>query len=419
MYRGCWILSTALLLHFLPFAALSQQKQGTPSSQTPPRSILSKIDRAAARAPVLMISGRVLLEDNSPPPASVTVELVCNSQVVRQANSGSQGQFRIEMTDKTNTGLGDPSVSGQDAYRIGLGGSTQTGPGGEGMIAGDYHHRLFGKTDFSGCEVRVARSSGYVSDTIRLGVRSSLESPDIGTLTLRSLSEVKGSTVSLTTLAAPDKARDAYEEARKALSKKKPDTRKAEKRLEEAVKIFPGFAAAWDLLARTRFSQRELRGAEEAFEKAIEADGQFLSPYLGLSQIEIERQNWKAAIEITRKVFELNPGLAQAYYLNGLAHYYQGNLDESEQSLLFVKENGYSRTYPMAMLHLGIIHTSRGMVDPAVDEFHAYLQFTPAEQIPQWHRDRIWQQVDQWEREGLIDSQTATAFENSKAAPQR
>jgi tetratricopeptide (TPR) repeat protein len=281
------------------------------------------------------------------------------------------------------------------------------------MVAGDYHHRLFGKTDFSGCEVRVSRSAGYSSDVIRLGVRSSLESPDIGVLTLRPLKDAASSTVSLTTLSAPEKARGAYEDAKKALGKKPPDTEKAGKKLREAVEIFPDFAAAWDLLARTRFADRDLDGAQDAFEEAVEADEQFLSPYLGLAQIEIERQNWAAAIKITQKVIELNRDLAQGYYLDGLAHYYQGDLKNSEKSLLFVKENGYSRAYPMALLHLGIIHTSQGKVAAAANEFQGYLEFTPDEQIPQWHRDRIQQQITQWESEGLIDEKTITAFEGS------
>jgi hypothetical protein len=419
MNARCWIVLSALALQPVFARGAPLQNQGTPTNPTPPRSILSKIDQAAARTPVLMLSGSVLLEDNSPPPERVMVELVCDSQVIRQVSSGNQGHFRIEIADRANTNVGDPSVSGQGAYRIGLGGGSQTGPGGDGMQAGDYHHRLFGKTDFSGCEVRVARSAGYSSDVIRLGVRGSLESPDIGVLTLRPLSDAAGTTVSLTTLSAPEKAREAYESAREALGKRKPDTEKANKKLQEAVEIFPGFAAAWDLLARTRFADRDFEGAQNAFERAVEADEKFLSPYLGLAQIEIERQDWAAAIKLTQKVIELNPKLAQSYYLDGLAHFYQGDLKTAEMSLLIVKEKGYSRAYPMALLHLGIIHTSQGNVPAAVSEFQGYLEFTPAEQIPEWHRDRIQQQVSQWESQGLIDEKTMTAFSSSSEVPRR
>ena len=90
MDARCWFFLAALMLHPVSAGGSPQQTTG----QTPPRSILSKIDQAAARTPVLMISGKVLLEDNSPPPESVTVELVCDSQVVHQAASGNQGHFR-------------------------------------------------------------------------------------------------------------------------------------------------------------------------------------------------------------------------------------------------------------------------------------------------------------------------------------
>jgi hypothetical protein len=107
----------------------------------------------------------------------------------------------------------------------------------------------------------------------------------------------------------------------------------------------------------------------------------------------------------------LNPYVAKGHYLDGLAKYYMGRLDTAEQAFQFLVENGYSRAYPLALLHLGIIHASRGEIEPALGEFRTYLQTMPEEMIPRWHRDRILQQVQQWVARGLVDKKELADFD--------
>jgi len=52
--------------------------------------------------------------------------------------------------------------------------------------------------------------------------------------------------------------------------------------------------------------------------------------------------------------------------------------------------------FPLALLYLAIIHCAKGEVDWPLNEFDRYLQVMPPEIIPQWHRDRIKRQLDEW-----------------------
>jgi len=74
---------------------------------------------------------------------------------------------------------------------------------------------------------------------------------------------------------------------------------------------------------------------------------------------------------------------AETNYLEGLSYYYLGELQRAEDSLQLIDpQEAYSR-YPLALLHLAIIHSVRGKVENALSEFDRYLEALPPEWIPQ------------------------------------
>src|SRR5687767_4516902 len=58
----------------------------------------------------IFLSGKVMLEDGTPPPESVTIEMVCNGQVRPQAYTDSKGRFSFQVGQTGNV-LMDASVS--------------------------------------------------------------------------------------------------------------------------------------------------------------------------------------------------------------------------------------------------------------------------------------------------------------------
>ena len=88
----------------------------------------------------------------------------------------------------------------------------------------------------SRCELR-AVYPGYRSDNLSLANRKPLDNPDIGTLILHRLGDVKGTTISVSSAMAPKPAQKAYEKAMQQAGKG--DFEAAEAGFAKAVDIYP------------------------------------------------------------------------------------------------------------------------------------------------------------------------------------
>ena len=213
----------------------------------------------------LFLTGKVLLDDGNAPLEPALLELVCQGSVRLQEHSTVDGSFTLRVGGNAQGGLGDASMGSP-------GGATQSGRTGQqsgGAFGGNQYFSgtPTGELDLRGCELR-ASMPGMRSSTIQLGVRGALSDTDVGVIVLNRLDPTDGTTVSLNSLAAPKKARDAYAKAKKELAKEKGNPSKAAKELQKAVKIFPEFASAWELLGEARLALGDEAGAREAFLEA-------------------------------------------------------------------------------------------------------------------------------------------------------
>lgn len=372
-------------------------------SKTRQSRLASKTKTPMRKKALLMIAGRLELEDGTPPPESLRVELACNGQITRQVYSNQNGSFRFDLASRAET-ISDPSVSEQSTLQM-MAGANPRAPGGSGMGNNSVlEQRVFGRFDFNGCEVRMAALPGFSADVINLGTRGELDSPDIGTIVIKRLKGVAGTTVSLKTLSAPRDSVEYYEQAKRILAKKKPDYSKAGKALRKATKLYPEFASAWYLLGRVRLLTNDGKGARKAFSQAIKSDHSFINPYLALTRMELQDERWSEAAALADKIVELNPELAEGQYFQGMANYYQGDLVKARQAFSLLDSRGQIESFPLAILHLGIVHSAQGAIAAAVSEFKRYLRVMPEDQVPEWHRERIAAQLKQWKVQGLIDA---------------
>ncbi|MBZ5516340.1 MAG: carboxypeptidase regulatory-like domain-containing protein, partial [Acidobacteriia bacterium] len=88
-------------------------------------------------------------------------------------------------------------------------------------------------------------------------------------------------TVASTDLAAPKKARKAYEKGRAALQKG--NSEEARRQLEKAVAEYPCFARALTSLGVARSFQGQFEPAESSLKKALECDSGYLEAYVQLA----------------------------------------------------------------------------------------------------------------------------------------
>ncbi len=318
----------------------------------------------------IFLSGKVVLEDGTPPPDSVVIERVCNGTPRPEGYTDSKGRFSIQLGRDSHM-VTDASVGSEAA---GLGRDTGMGGGGFGGMQSAGSRDPFGgmsERDLIGCEVR-ASLPGYRSDVVMLSGRRMFDNPDVGTIVLRRMGNVEGSTVSITNLNAPKDAKKAYENGRKEIGKKK--WANAQKQLEKAVQIYPEYASAWFELGRSFEQQDKVAEARDAYQKALAADAKFINPYLQLAGLAARENKWQEVADTTDRVNKLNPfDFPAAYFYNAIAQYNLQNLDAAEKSAQEAVKLDTQRRFPKSNHLLGIILAQKGDLAGASKHLKSYL----------------------------------------------
>jgi hypothetical protein len=272
-------------------------------------------DISLQRQPIF-ISGKVLLDGGMAPPEAVMIERVCNGMARREGYTDGKGHFEFQLGQ--NNGIQDASESSVDPLQ-------NNGMMGDSKSSQDSRRMA----QLMGCELR-AVLPGFHSTAVLMRLEDNFGQLNVGTIFLRRMDNVAGSTISLTTMQAPKDARHAFEKAQKDIAQKK--IADGEKELEKAVQLFPHFAAAWSLLGEIHERQNLLDQAQKDYTEAISADPVFVSPYFGLAAISVHQKKWQDTVKLTGQVEKLNPfAFPLAYLYSAAANFYLGNLDAAEE----------------------------------------------------------------------------------------
>jgi tetratricopeptide (TPR) repeat protein len=338
---------------------LFAQQSGGPSLNTggisQPTSDISPIPSMSDIQRPVFLSGRVMLEDGSPPPERVTIERACTGSPIPEGYTDSKGNFSFELgrrfgvqIDASTNMANDVPNSQRRSGTSPTASSISTGPQQGG----------FSERDLMSCEIR-ANLPGYTSTPVVLAGRRVLDKPDIGTIILHPVQGVTGYTFSATTGLATKEARKAFEKGTEQLDKRK--FAAAQKELEKAVAASPKFAAAWSSLGLARLGQDDTPGALEAFAKAAESDERFVTPHLQLMSIYGQKAEWPGAARESQRVIELNPiQFPQAYFYNAAAHLNLKNYDQAEKSAREAIRLDEQHRYPRAEFLLGLLTAQKG-----------------------------------------------------------
>ncbi len=306
----------------------------------------------------MFMSGKVMLDDGTPPSDSVRIERVCGGRVIPEANTDRKGRFSFQMGQNA-TLMADASTSG---------------PGMRGMdsqssnpMGGMRERELFN------CELR-AQLAGYRSDVVNLANRKFMDNPDVGTIILHRLGNVEGLTISATSLNAPKDAKKLFEKGHEALGKGKLED--AQKHLEKAVELYPKYAAAWYELGMVNERQKNLDAARKAFSQSMASDGKYMNPYDALAQIEARDQKWQDVADITDKMIHLNPvDFPRAYFYNAVAKLNLKKLDEAEKSAKQLVDMDKRHQFPRGEQVLGVILAQKQDYTGAADHIRKFISF--------------------------------------------
>lgn len=359
-----------------PLAAQQSSQSGTTSPATSSSSAASRLGRRPPSVPRSRhVSGRVVLSNGEIPPAGTAVEVSCGrGDVSMEAFTDSRGEFVISIRSDDDR-LNAPSQSRMRRAQV---------------VA---------------CQLR-ASLGGHRSSraTVSTNSSSSFSGRGVVVLVLHPLEDDHGSVVSLTTLQAPKKATRKFESAQKELNKKKPNLSKAADRLEEAIEIFPDFAAAWALLGETLLKSNDMLAAKDALQQAIEADPQYLPPYAHLASIYGRESAWESLASLCEDWLKRKQTTLGRYYL-ALASVELRRMDEALEALRLVVESPDVEQFPQAHHLLGMIYAQRGDIENAAEQYAKFLALAPESRMAASVRS----QLEQWGVEDTLASrQTAS-----------
>lgn len=334
-----------------PFPGRDQQQQQWPDMQ---------------QQRTFFFSGKVMLDDGTPPPEPVVIERVCNGVNKPEAYTDTKGRFSFQL-GQNQAMMADASVGSSDGI---FGGP---GMGGRPGMMGN--SRGISERDLIGCELR-ASLAGFRSDAVQLAGRRSLDNPDVGTLVLHRMAKVDGFTFSGTTAFAPKDAQKAYNKGREASKKKKWED--AEKELQKAVTTYPKYATAWFELGLVYHQQQKIEDAKRAYAESIKADEKFVSPYAPLARIAAGEKKWEEAADYSGKLIRLNPYLtSDAYFVSSVANLNLNRLQQAEdharEALKLDTQNRNPRMHHL----LGVILAQQNDLSGAAESMRAYLKLAP------------------------------------------
>jgi tetratricopeptide (TPR) repeat protein len=324
----------------------------------------------------IFLSGKVMLDDGTPPPESVTIERVCNGNPRAQAYTDSKGRFSFQL-GQTQGVMQDASVSSGDGRFGGGSYGNTSSPMGTNQSSGGFGSAGAGSSDrnLMGCEIRAALP-GFRSDSVNLDNRRSLDNPDLGTIILHRMANVEGVTISAVSLQAPKDAKKAFDKGREFLKKNK--DAEAAKEFDKAVEIYPKYSTAWFELGRLKERQNDAEGALKAYEQALAADPKYLNPYRQVADIYFKDHKWKDVADTTSRLVKLDPvDFPDAYFYNSVANYYLKNYDEAEKSARETQKLDTNNRLPQSNQLLGAILAEKQDYAGAAEQIKKYLTFLP------------------------------------------
>lgn len=360
------------ILVAFPFTLLAQTgKGGGMPSKPNVGTVPTQPTQPTITAQPLFISGKVLMDGGGPPPESVVLERVCTDTVRREGYTDSKGSFQFQL---------DQNPGFQDASENGL---TNTNSSSSNSLTRTQEAQ---KMKYQGCEIR-AVLPGFVSSSVELQLLGNSWQYDLGTIFLKRIEGMPGTTISMTTLNAPNDAKHAYEKGKKDFAADK--ISEAEKELEKAVKIYPDFAAAWTLLGDIHQQQKQFDRAIKEYSQALAADPRFVNPSFGLALIAMQEKRWQDAVQLTDQVAKMNSvAFPAAYFYNAVANYNLGKVDLAEVSARKFKTLDTDHRHPDVLLVLSQIDIQKNDLTGAAQEMRDYLTQAPdspkAAEVRQW-----------------------------------
>ena len=333
----------------------------SPNSTTNPSTLPPGMDRP------VFLSGKVMLDDGTPPPESVAIQRICMTNPHTETYTDTKGHFSFQVGQRlgVTTDASEDMGSRPPGMGSGMGNTSTMGN------TGGFNR----STSLMGCSLR-AQLAGYRSDTVDLTNHRELDNPDVGVIILHRMGNVQGMTISATSAMAPKDAKKAFEKALNDRKKDKWDD--AEKELEKATEIYPKYAAAWYDLGLVQEHQKNDEAAKKSYAQALAADSKYVNPYNQLASIAVREQKWQDVKDSTDRLLSLDPvNFPEAWFYNAVANYNLKNYEAAEKSARAGLKVDTDHSRPQMNHLLAVLLADKQDYAGAAASLKTYLQLAP------------------------------------------
>ena len=220
----------------------------------------------------------------------------------------------------------------------------------------------------------------YTQHHVTLKLDPTFYSVQIGTIVLHSgnnSGEEGSSTISVLSLAASPKAKEAFEKGLK--DGKKGKLAAACEHFRKAIQLYPRYALAWLELGRAQTVQGNVVEAQRSFEEAESQDSHLLSAYIELTRLTAKQNQWLALQGVTERALQVSPldSAPWFYFFNSFAKANLGNIAGAEHSANRGLRADIKHKVPSLEYLYGIILAKQQNYSEAIEHITTYLQLAP------------------------------------------
>jgi Ca-activated chloride channel family protein len=303
----------------------------------------------------VLLHGKVVMEDGSPPERAVSIERQCH---------GAATTSLIATTNKKGEFTWFVAVNSFGIESLGSG------------------YGFMGEVCFL-----KANLSGYESTMIDLTDRKWSSDPTLPTLILMRRGSNSNLTV-FTDTGAPGAASKTWSQAAKAAQAR--NWPEAERLLRATVQSAPQFSQGWNALGLICQNQRKMTEAREAYQRAIETNPKLLPPYLLLARANLVAKDWEGAVRVADALIKADTKrLYPEIYLHKASGQYRlKDFNGAEASVAELMRLDRKHQFARAEYLLGLILEAKQNHDTAGEHMRRYLELEPkaadAEPIRLW-----------------------------------
>jgi Tfp pilus assembly protein PilF len=337
------------LFILLPAVLFSQTSLNSAQISSPASTTLGG-SRGAQAGQMLSLVGKVATEDNSAISEATSVVLECGNAERSRGSADGSGNFSLSI----NLIESEPGSS-----------VMQSPPG------------SISSRDWNQCEV-FAEASGYVSEHTRMLGASGFGVVQVGTVIMHPLTKAanSGSSIDVASLAAPEKAKKAFQKGQEQAKKGK--WAAACDYFKRAVEVYPRYALAWMELGHSQLQQNDFSSAQQSFQKAAQENPHSLDAYVQIGDIAAQQRQWAELADATDHLVQLAPDASPKYwFLNSAANFNLGRIPQAESGAMRGLRMDSKHEIPQLEYLYGMILAHTGDYSSAILHLKTYLLLSP------------------------------------------